>query len=109
MFHSLHEVCNVSDLLGTFLVVSNFSLLNSNSLYIEQLPKHADYKQADPNEKAITKNNCTKIIPLAEEVKSRIKARFQKEYDAYLKEKVIIIHKGKSDILNWTILHTGRV
>ena len=66
----------------------SFPLPSLLSLYIEQLPRHAEYKQADPNEKANVKSRCTQLIPLAEEVKSRIKARYEREYEAYLEEKV---------------------
>ncbi|KAJ6217159.1 hypothetical protein RDWZM_008316 [Blomia tropicalis] len=56
-------------------------------LYIEKLPKHHEYKQADPIEKTSIKNTCTKIFPLAEEVKLKIKANYEQEYQTYLNQK----------------------
>ena len=62
--------------------------VSPNSLYFEQLPKHTEYKNADVIEKSNVRNNCAKIIQIAEEVKSKIKARYQREYDEYLEKKV---------------------
>lgn len=68
-------------------------LLSPNSLYFEQLPNHSEYKQADITEKTNVRNNLTKIVQIAEEVKSKIKTRYQREYDIYLQQKVCYLEK----------------
>lgn len=67
---------------------TNEGFVSPNSLYFEQLPKHSQYKTADATEKSYVRNNCAKIIQIAEEIKSKILARYQREYDAYLERKV---------------------
>ena len=95
MLYSVHEIHYVS-LWPLCFVSPGCILIDVDccccfSLYIEQLPKHPEYRTANPDDKARVKTNCTKLIPLAEEIKSRIKARYEREYEVYLAEKVFVL------------------
>lgn len=57
---------------------------------MEKIPQHPEYKTSDPNEKALTKTNCKQLFPIAEQLKSQLKEKYQKEYDLYVDQKVMI-------------------
>ncbi|CAG2106570.1 unnamed protein product [Medioppia subpectinata] len=57
------------------------------TLFVEKIPQHSEYKTCEPQEKALTKNNCKQVFPIAEELKSKLMVKYQKEFDDYLQQK----------------------
>ncbi len=69
------------------LIFNNYLLINS--LFVEKIPQHSEYRNSEVNEKAVTKANCKNIFPIAEQLKSKLLVKYQTEYDLWLSHKVV--------------------
>lgn len=54
------------------------------------MPEHPEYRDADPVEKALVRTECKRILPITEELKARIRLRYQQEYQEFLDEQMRI-------------------
>ncbi|CAG2179548.1 unnamed protein product [Oppiella nova] len=63
------------------------------TLFVEKIPQHTEYKNCEPQEKALTKSNCKQVFPIAEELKTLLTEKYQKEFDVYLQQKTILEKK----------------
>lgn len=59
-------------------------------LYLEKLPKHVEYKKAEPTDVEACKKKCAQVIKLAEELKKKLQNKYRLQYEEYLKKKVSV-------------------
>ena len=57
---------------------------------MEKIPQHSEYKTCELEEKALTKDSCKQVFPIAEQLKTQLIDKYQKEYDDYLQLKVLL-------------------
>lgn len=55
--------------------------LRYTSLFIEKLVRHPEWNKADKEEKELVKKECNNILDLAENLKTQIKQKYEKEYE----------------------------
>lgn len=54
------------------------------TLFLEKVIHHPEYKSFDPKEKRENTATLKEIFPIAEALKTQIRDRYQREYDAFL-------------------------
>lgn len=57
-------------------------------MFVDKLPNHPEYKSVPPAEKKEIKKKRDEVCRKAEEIKVRLREKYQAEHEAYLIEKV---------------------
>ncbi|RWS30406.1 STAM-binding protein-like protein [Leptotrombidium deliense] len=57
------------------------------TLFVEKLRAHPQFKEASASDKKLVKEKCAEVFPIAEELKTIIKRKYEEEYKQWLIEK----------------------
>ena len=58
------------------------------TLFIEKIREHPQYKEADPVQKSMVRESCKEIFPVLEDLKSKLRAKYEEEYNVILEKRV---------------------